>query len=189
MATEGVATGHAVAVRTDYTADKVRRLAKRVKDAAQARRLLAIAAVLDGASRTAAARIGGMDRQTLRDWVIRFNDQGPDGLINIPSPGLPPKLNTMHRAFLARIVEEGPIPAIHGVVRWRACDLIMRLYEEFRLSVSDDTIYRALKDLGFSHVSARPKAYKQDPEAMDAFKKTFPHGRRKSARSSRRAHR
>src|SRR3984885_5896862 len=120
----GVAMGHAVAVRTDYTADKVRRLAKRVKDAAQARRLLAIAAVLDGASRTAAARIGGMDRQTLRDWVIRFNDQGPDGLINIPSPSLPPKLNPMHRAFLARIVEEGPIPAIHGVVRWRACDLI-----------------------------------------------------------------
>src|ERR1700759_4305457 len=182
MATEGVAMGHAVAVRTDYTADKVRRLAKRVKDAAQARRLLAIAAVLDGASRAAAARIGGMDRQTLRDWVIRFNDQGPDGLINIPSPGLPPKLNTMHRAFLARIVEEGPIPAIHGVVRWRACDLIMRLYEEFRLSVSDDTIYRALKDLGFSHVSARPKAYKQDPDAIAAFKKTLPHVWRRSAR-------
>jgi len=80
-------------------------------------------------------------------------------------------------------------PAIHGVVRWRACDLIMRLYEEFRLSVSDDTIYRALKDLGFSHVSARPKAYKQDPEAMEAFKKPVPAGRRKSARSSRRAHR
>ena len=189
MATEGVAMGHAIAVRTDYTADEVRRLAKRVKDAAQARRLLAIAAVLDGASRTEAARIGGMDRQTLRDWVIRFNDQGPNGLINIPSPGLPPKLDTMHRAFLARIVEEGPIPAIHGVVRWRACDLIMRLYEEFGLSVSDDTIYRALKDLGFSHVSARPKAYKQDPEAMEAFKKTFPHGRQKSARSSHRAHR
>src|ERR1700749_3052751 len=171
METEGVATGHAIAVRTDYTADEVRRLAKRVKDAAQTRRLLAIAAVLDGASRTEAARIGGMDRQTLRDWVIRFNDQGPDGLINIPSPGLPPKLNTMHRAFLARIVSEGPIPAIHGVVRWRACDLIMRLYEEFALSVSDDTIYRAMKELGFSHVSARPKAYKQDAEAMDAFKK------------------
>jgi hypothetical protein len=72
MATEGVAMGHAISVRTDYTADEVRRLAKRVKDAAQARRLLAIGAVLDGASRTEAARIGGMDRQTLRDWVIRF---------------------------------------------------------------------------------------------------------------------
>src|SRR5215471_17434536 len=115
-----------------------------------------------------------MDRQTLRDWVIRFNEQGPDGLINIPSPGVPPKLNSRHKAFLARIVEEGPIPAIHGVVRWRACDLIMRLYEEFGLSVSDDTIYRALKTLGFSHVSARPKAYKQNAEAMDAFKKTSP---------------
>src|SRR5271155_371912 len=107
----GVAMGHAVAVRTDYTADKVRRLAKRGKDAAQARRLLAIAAVLDGASRAAAARIGGMDRQTLRDWVIRFNDQGPNGLINIPSPGAPGKLSKEHKAFLARLVEEGPIPA------------------------------------------------------------------------------
>src|SRR5882724_10149192 len=185
MATEGVAMSRAIAVRTDYTAGEVRRFAKQAKDVAQARRLLAIAAVLDGASRTEAAKIGGMDRQTLRDWVIRFNDQGPDGLINIPSPGLPPKLNTMHRAFLARIVEEGPIPAIHGVVRWRACDLIMRLYEEFRLSVSDDTIYRALKDLGFSHVSARPRAYRQDPEAIAAFKKTSPYAWRKSARHSR----
>src|SRR5262249_44942748 len=102
--------------------------AQRAKDAAQARRLLAIAAVLDGASREEAATIGGMDRQTLRDWVIRFNEQGPDGLINIPSPGVPPTLNSRHKAFLARIVDEGPIPAIHGVVRWRACDLIMRLY-------------------------------------------------------------
>lgn len=179
--------GQAVPVRTDYTAGEVRRVAKRVKDAAQARRLLAIAAVLDGASRTEAAEIGGMDRQTLRDWVIRFNEEGPEGLVNIPSPGVPPKLEAAHRAFLARIVEEGPIPAVHGVVRWRACDLIMRLHEEFGLSVSDDTIYRALKDLGFSHVSARPKAYKQDPEAVQAFKKTSPPAWRKSARASRRA--
>jgi transposase len=148
---------------------------------------LAIAAVLDGASRDEAAKIGGMDRQTLRDWVIRFNEQGPHGLINIPSPGV--QLDATHRAFLARIVEEGPIPAVHGVVRWRACDLIMRLHEEFGLSVSDDTIYRALKDLGFSHVSARPKAYKQDAEAMETFKKTSPTAWRKSARNSRRAHR
>src|SRR5215470_5715835 len=189
MATGEVAMGRAVAVRTDYTAGEVRRLAKRAKDAAQARRLLAIAAVLDGALRTDAATIGGMDRQTLRDWVIRFNDQGPDGLINIPSPGVPPKLDAAHRAFLARIVEEGPIPAVHGVVRWRACDLIMQLHEEFGISVSDDTIYRVLKDLGFSHVSARPKAYKQDLEALETFKKTFPPAWRKSARSSRQAHR
>ena len=189
MATKGVAMGQAIAVRTDYTAGEVRRFGKQAKGVAQARRLLAIAAVLDGASRAEAATIGGMDRQTLRDWVHRFNNQGPDGLINIPSPGVPPKLDARHRAFLARIVEEGPIPAVHGVVRWRACDLIMRLHEEFGISVSDDTIYRALKDLGFSHLSARPKAYKQDPEAVEAFKKTSLHAWRKSARSSRQAHR
>src|ERR1700720_1353644 len=105
--------GTAIAVRTDFSSQKLRRLATRVKDAAQARRLLAIAAVLDGASREDAAKSGGMDRQTLRDWVIRFNQQGPDGLVNIPSPGAPTKLDCTHRAFLARIVEEGPIPAVH----------------------------------------------------------------------------
>jgi transposase len=177
--------GTAIAVRTDYSSKELRRLATRVKDAGQARRLLAVAAVLDGAAREEAAKIGGMDRQTLRDWVIRFNEQGPDGLINKSSPGAPGKLTQEHKAFLVRLVEDGPIPAVDGVVRWRACDLIMRLHEEFGLSVSDDTVYRALKDLGFSHVSARPRAYKQDPEAMSAFKKTFPPAWRKSARSSR----
>jgi transposase len=181
--------GRAIAVRTDFTSGELRKLAKRVKDAAQARRLLAIAAVLDGASREEAAKAGGMDRQTLRDWVIRFNEKGPDGLRNIASPGAPAKLNDTHMAFLARIVEEGPIPAVHGVVRWRACDLIVRLHEEFGLSVSDDTVYRALKDLGFSHLSARPKAYKQDPDAMDAFKKTLPPAWRRSARISHQARR
>jgi len=179
----------AVALRADHSSGEVRRLAARAKDVAQARRLLAIAAVLDGASRTEAAKIGGMDRQTLRDWVIRFNDQGADGLINIPSPGVPPKLDATHRAFLARIIEEGPLPAVHGVVRWRACDLIARLHEEFGISVSDDTVYRVLKELGFSHVSARPKAYKQDPEAIEAFKKTLPHAWRKSAQGLRQARR
>ena len=95
------------------------------------------------------------------------------------------RAGNMHKAFLRRIVDEGPIPAIHGVVRWRACDLIMRLHDEFGLSVSDDTIYRALKDLGFSHVSARPKAYKQDADTMAAFKKTLPYAWPKSARHSR----
>src|SRR5947207_6324463 len=121
--------GQAIPVRADYKVGVVRQFAKRAKDAAQARRLLAIAGVLDGASRENAAKIGGMDRQRLRDWVIRFNDEGPDGLINIPSPGVPPKLDEEHEVFLTRLVEEGPIPAIHGVVRWRACDLIMRLHE------------------------------------------------------------
>ncbi len=129
--------GQAIGVRGDFKAGEVRRLAKRARDVGQARRLLAIAAVLDGASRAEAAKVGGMDRQTLRDWVIRFNEHGPDGLINLPSLGAPSKLDGEHRAFLARIVDEGPIPAIHGMVRWRACDLIMRLHEEFGISVSD----------------------------------------------------
>src|SRR3974390_3019011 len=133
------AMGKPLAVRTDYSSRELGRLASRVKNAGQARRLLAIAAVLDGAARDEAAKIGGMDRQTLRDWVIRFNEQGPEGLVNKPSPGAPSKLGDEHKAFLARIVDEGPTPAIHGVVRWRSCDLIMRLYEEFGLSVSDDT--------------------------------------------------
>jgi transposase len=181
--------GTAILVRTDYSSKEVRRLAARVKDAGQARRLLAVAAVLDGASREEAATIGGMDRQTLRDWVIRFNEQGPDGLINKAAPGAPGKLAKEHKAFLTRLVEDGPIPAVHGVVRWRACDLIMQLHEAFGLSVSDDTVYRALKDLGFSHVSARPKAYKQDPAAMEAFKKTLPPAWQRSARISPRVHR
>jgi transposase len=85
-----------------------------------------------------------MDRQTLGDWVIRFNDQGRGGLINIPSPDAPPKRDATHWAFLAEIVEEFPIPAVHGVVRWRACDLIMRLHEQFGISISDDERYRIL---------------------------------------------
>ena len=102
--------GQAIPLGNDYTADQLRRLARQTKDVSQARRLLAIAAVLDGASRAEAARIGGMDRQTLRDWVIRFNGHGPEGLINTPSPGVPPKLEAEHRAFLSRVVEEGSDP-------------------------------------------------------------------------------
>jgi transposase len=182
--------GRAIAVRSDYTSKEVRRLAKRSKDVGQARRLLAIAAVLDGASREEAAQVGGMDRQTLRDWVIRFNDEGPQGVTNKPSPGAPGKLTSKHKEFLARLIDEGPNPAIHGVVRWRGCDLIRQLYAEFGISVSDNTIYRALKELGFSHVSARPKAYKQDPNAIEAFKKrSFRSAWRRSARNSRRVRR
>jgi transposase len=166
--------GHAIAVRTEFTSGELRRLAKRAKNAAQARRLLAIAAVLDGASRKDAARAAGMDHQTLRDWVIRFNAKGPEGLINIPSPGVPPKLDDTHKAFLARIVDEGPIPAVHGVVRWRACDLIMRLHEEFGLSVSDDTVYRALKELGFSHVGLSRKPTSRMPKPWRRSKKLCP---------------
>ena len=181
--------GRAIAVRSDYTSREVRRLAKQSKDAGQARRLLAIAAVLDGASREEAAKIGGMERQTLRDWVIRFNDAGTRRSEQQVFSWSAGQAHSKHKEFLARLIDEGPTPAIDGVVRWRGCDLIRRLHTEFGLSVSDDTIYRALKELGFAHVSARPKAYRQDPDAMAAFKKSLPGAWRRSARNSRRAHR
>ena len=178
-----------IPLRQDFDASQLRGLAKNTKDGPQARRLLALAAIYDGAMRTEAAKIGGVGLQIVRDWVIWFNADGPDGLLNGKSPGQPSKLNDVQRQAIARMIESGPIPAVHGVVRWRACDLIMRLYEEFGLSVSDDTVYRALKELGFSHVSARPKAYKQDADAMEAFKKTLPPVWRKSAGRSPRIHR
>jgi transposase len=176
--------GCPVPVRGDFTSGELRGLAKRSRDAGQARRFLSIAAVLDGASRAKAAEIGGMDRQTLRDWVHRFNEDGPEGLINQTAPGATPKLSKKQKAKLAALVEQGPIPAVHGVVRWRAVDLIQWIYEEFDISVSDSTVYRLLEELGFSHVSARPKAYKQNEEVLEAFKKTSPTKWQKSARKS-----
>jgi transposase len=178
-----------IAVRCDYTSARLRGLAKRCRDASQARRLLSLAAVVDGASRAEAAKLGGMDRQTLRDWVHRFNEAGPEGLINHTAPGGTPKLTAAQRAKLAALVERGPIPAVDGVVRWRACDLVQWIAEEFGISVSDDTVYRMLKAMGYAHLSARPRAYKQDAEVIAAFKKTSPHAWRKSARRPRPARR
>src|SRR5919197_2116474 len=166
--------GTAIAVRRDYSSRELRRLATRVKDAAQARRLLAIAAVLNASSREEAAELGGMDRQTLRDWVIRFNEDGPDGLVNKSSPGAPGKLTEEHKAFLVRLVEEGPIPAVDGVVRWRACDLIMRLYEEFGVSVSDDTVYRALKDFGLLACERPAQGLQAECRRHGGVQKNFP---------------
>ena len=176
--------GYPVSVLRKCTSAELRGLAKWSRDAGQARRLLSIAAVVDGASRAEAAKIGGMDRQTLRDWVHRFNAYGPDGLINRPAPGAAPKLSQAQQATLAAVVEQGPIPAIHEVVRWRACDWVQWIWDEFGISVSDDTVYRMLKRMGFAHLSARPKAYKQTEEALADFKKTSPTAWRKSDRGS-----
>src|SRR5215212_8845077 len=121
----------AVTVRADFSTDELRRLAAASKHANQSRRLLSIAAVLDGMSRTDAARIGGMDRQTLRDWIHRFNERGPDGLKDVWSQGKPPRLCADQQAELARLVEIGPNRAVHGVVRWRRIDLKDRIAERF----------------------------------------------------------
>jgi len=164
----------AVSLREDYGADELRRLAGKAKDADQARRLLALAAISEGMSREDAARIGGMDRQTLRDWVHRFNGQGPDGLINVKSSGRPSKLSTAQKEALRDLVESGPDPDRDRVVRWRCVDLKRVLEDRFAVDLSEVSLGRILKKLGFSHISARPQHPAQDAQAIAAFKKTSP---------------
>lgn len=169
----------AIGLRDDFEADDLRGLAAKAKDANQARRLLALAAAYDGMDREEAARIGGMDRQTLRDWAHRFNERGPDGLINDKSPGRPSKLSDEQKEELQQLVETGPDPQIHGVVRWRCVDLKRVLGERFAVDLSEVSLGRVLKQLGFSHISARPRHPAQDAQAIAAFKKTSPHALRR----------
>src|ERR1700724_4420951 len=124
-----------VPLRGDFDAQQLRRFARRTKDGPQARRLLALAAIYDGATRTEASKIGGVTLQIVRDWVVKFNAQGPDGLIDRKAPGQPPRLNDTHRAALAAMIESGPMPSLHGVVRWRLVDLCQWLWAEFRVSI------------------------------------------------------
>jgi transposase len=162
----------AVSVRTDFSAGELRRLAATTKNVNQSRRLLSLAAVLDGMNRTDAARIGGMDRQTLRDWVHRFNKHGPDGLKDSWSKGKPPRLSAEQQAALAHLVETGPDRAVHGVVRWRRVDLQHLIAERFGVVYHERTVGKLLHQLGFAHVSARPRHPAQDVQTIAAFKKT-----------------
>ena len=137
-----------IALRTDFDASTVRAAARRSKDGAQARRLLALAVIYEGASRTEAGRIGGVTLQIVRDWVVKFNAAGPDGLIDRKAPGKPSLLNASHRAALVEAIERGPTPAVHGVVRWRIIDLAQLLRDNFSLSVSRPTLSRELRAFG-----------------------------------------
>ena len=161
----------AVRMRTDFSGGELRRLAAATKNANQSRRLLSLAAVLDGMSRTEAARIGGMDRQTLRDWVHRFNERGPEGLKDTWSKGNPSRLSPDQQAELAQLVETGPDRALHGVVRWRRIDLKRLIAERFGVAYHERTVGKILHQLGFSHVSARPRHPAQDARIMAEFKK------------------
>ena len=163
-----------IPLRLDFDAPRVRALARRSKDAAQTRRLLALAAIYEGASRTEAAVIGGVTLQFVRDWVLKFNAHGPDGLIDRKGPGPTPRLQAEHRAALAAIIETGPTPAAHGVVRWRLIDLCQWLWEEFRVSVAKPTLSRELRAMGYRKLSARPRHYAQMDGAVEDFKKTSP---------------
>lgn len=175
----------AIPFRADFDAQMTRDAARRSKDGPQARRLLALASIYEGASRTEAARIGGVTLQIVRDWVIKFNAHGPDGLIDRKAPGQPSRLNAAHRAALAAIIESGPPPAIHGVVRWRIVDLCQWLYEEFRVTLAKQTLSRELRAMGYRKLSARPRHHAQDADAIPSFKKTSPPSWRQSDRLSR----
>ena len=124
--------------------------------------------------RDTAARIGGMDRQTLRDWVHRFNALGPDGLVSRKPSGRPSKLSSEQKEELRALVEAGPDPQTDGVVRWRCVDLKRVLGERFAVELSEVSLGRILKKLGYSHISARPQHPAQEAGAVAAFKKTFP---------------
>jgi len=162
----------AVQVRSDYSAVDLRRIARRCDDADQTRRLLSIAVIVDGGSRGAAARTGGVGLQVIRDWVLRFNAGGPEALLTRKAPGKTPILTDDQRARLAAAVEAGPRPYIDGVVRWRLVDLAQWAHEELGVSVSRQTLGRELRAMGYAKISARPQHYAQDADAIAEFKKT-----------------
>ena len=175
-----------IPLRSDFDATLVRKAARQSKDGAQARRLLALAVIYEGKSRTEAARVGGVTLQIIRDWVLKFNAAGPAGLIDRKAPGQPSRLTAVHRTALVGAVERGPDPAVQGVVRWRVIDLVRWLWEEFAVPVSKQTLSRELRKLGYRKLSARPKHHAQDPEAIEAFKKgALPPSWIRSERASR----
>ena len=157
----------AILLRDDFDGSALRRLARQSRDAGQTRRLLALAAIYDGGSRSDAARTGGVGLQIVRDWVVRFNAKGFDGLLNGKAPGARSILDDSQRQALRRIVEDGPIPAV-----WRLIDLAQWVFEEFRVSISKQTLSRELRTMGFRKLSARPRHHAQDMEATADFKKT-----------------
>ena len=184
-----MAAGIAI-TRKDLSARQLRSAAARAKDGRSARRMLAIALVLEGADRKTAAETCGMDRQTLRDWVHRYNAEGLSGLSNRASPGRQPWLTPAQKAELALLVEQGPDPERDGVVRWRRKDLKRRIEAMFGVVMQERTVGAQLAELGFGRLTVRPQHPKADETAQEAFKKTLPtkspgqsHRRRAASRS------
>src|SRR5229473_5746556 len=173
--------GAAVSItRLDLTASELRKAASGEKNSAAARRILALALVLDGVDRKTAAETCGMDRQTLRDWVHRYNAAGLAGLRNLKSPGPGSKLTAWQQAELAELVEAGPDPAVHGVVRWRRADLRDELRRRFGVVLHERSVGKILAKLGYRRLSVRPRHPQTDEEAQEAFKKTLRRGWRPS---------
>lgn len=161
----------AILMRTDYNQEDLLKLARKSKDGGKARRLLALAAIAGGMNRTEAARVGGMDRQTLCDWVHRFNDEGPDGLKNCKSPGPKQRLNDDQLLEIKAMIIEGPDLERDGVVRWRCVDIQAIIKQRYGIDYHERSIGKILRTLGFSHISARPQHPRGDTQRIETFKK------------------
>jgi transposase len=160
--------------RLDHTASELRAIAARTRDGRVARRLLALALILDGHDRREAARVSGMDRQTIRDWVIRFNETGVAGLANCAVPGRTPRLSTAQLAEVKAIVLAGPDLEKHGVVRWRCVDLQGVIADRFGVRFHEATVGKLLGKLNLTRLQPRPAHPGKSPEAEADFKKTLP---------------
>src|ERR671910_3351616 len=167
----GGAMGAPVPIRTDIPAGELRRLARREANGRVACRLLALANVLDGMSREAAARAAGMDRQTLRDWVVRFNAEGVDGLRDQPRSGRRPWMSEGQQAALKAIVLRGPDPERDGVSAWRIIDLCRIAEERFGVTYREGGMRRLVKALDLSWQKIRPRHPKADKAAQERFKR------------------
>jgi transposase len=161
-------------IRGDLTATGLRQAAACSNDANAARRMLGLALVLEGYTRGEAAKLCGMDRQTLRDWVIRYNAEGVGGLSDRTSPGPKPRLTPEQEAAVAELVREGPDLAKDGVVRWRRVDLARVIKTRFNVTLAERSVGAMLRRLGFRRLSVRPRHPQQDPTAMETHKKTLP---------------
>jgi transposase len=175
--------------RTDHTAAELRLAAARTRDGHAARRMLALSHVLDGKTRGEAARLCGMDRQTLRDWVHRYNLQGLAGLGDRVSPGAPRRLSTEQEQQVAQWVRQGPVLAEHGVVRWRRADLGRMIARRFGITLAERSVGALLRRLGFRRLSVRPQSPRQDVAAQEAHKKTSPTWSPRASRAMRRENR
>jgi transposase len=165
----------ALAIRKDRTPAVLRREAKCESDARVARRILAIANALDGMSREDAARSAGMDRQTLRDWVLRYNEHGLGGLGDRWGDGRPPRLTPEEQAELLEIVLAGSDPEVTGISAYTREDLAAICAERFGKSFHPSSMSRVLKRLGLSRQKTRPSHPMKDPAAQAAFKKSPSH--------------
>ena len=160
--------------RRDLSVAQLRMTAARTTDAKQARRMLAIAMVLDGHSRLDAAQASGMDRQTLRDWVHRYNAQGIAGLSDARRPGRTPALSGWQMEQLRGLVLAGPDPVLDGVVRWRCVDLRSAIQRRYGVVIHERTVGKLLRRMRMTRLQPRPYHPKKDAEAQKAFKKTSP---------------